>query len=259
MLPCFFSVLLLCKSNSIKTKGNYRYRKTFDLGKEVLSIAAKQPLINEEIHEKQVRVIGPDNEQLGIMSSQDALKKAEEADYDLVLIAPQGNPPVCRIMDYGKYRFEQAKKEKEARKNQKQSELKEINMFLNIDVNDFNRKVAQANKFLQNGDKVKIKIRFKRARELSHIHLGEDLMKRFMDATAEFGAADKPSVLEGKNFSAVIIPKASPSVKKSAPKPENNGKKKEAKQENKQENKQGNKQENKQQKENAAETEAENS
>ena len=212
----------------------FYFQKTYKIskGKEVLSIAAKQPLINEEIHEKQVRVIGPDNDQLGIMSSQDALKKAEEADLDLVLIAPQGNPPVCRIMDYGKFRFEQAKKEKEARKNQKQSELKEVSMFLNIDVNDFNRKVAQANKFLQNGDKVKIKIRFKRARELSHMHLGEDLMKRFMDATSEFGSADKPSVLEGKNFSAVIIPKVSPSAKKSAPKGDNSGKKAEGKLEN---------------------------
>ncbi len=189
----------------------------------MLSIAAKQPLINEEIHEKQVRVIGPDNDQLGIMSSNDALKKAEEEDLDLVLIAPQGNPPVCKIMDYGKYRFEQAKKEKEAKKNQKQSELKEISMFLNIDVNDFNRKVSQAVKFLQNGDKVRIKVRFKRARELSHMHLGEDLMKRFMDAVAEYGSADKPSVLEGKNFSAVIVPKAA-SGKKSAPKADNSKK-----------------------------------
>lgn len=187
-------------------------------GEEVLNIAAKQPLINEEIHEKQVRVIGAENEQLGIMSSEDAYKKAVEADLDLVLIAPQGNPPVCRIMDYGKYRFEQAKKEKEARKNQKQSELKEVSMFLNIDVNDFNRKVSQTIKFLQNGDKVKIKVRFKRARELSHMNLGEDLMKRFMDAAAEYGSADKPSVLEGKNFTAVLVPKAAPG-KKSAPKP----------------------------------------
>ncbi|MCM1297952.1 MAG: translation initiation factor IF-3 [Firmicutes bacterium] len=184
----------------------------------MLKIAAKQPLINEEIHEKQVRVIGPDNEQLGIMSSDDAFKRAVEADLDLVLIAPQGNPPVCRIMDYGKYRFEQAKKEKEARKNQKQSELKEVSMFLNIDVNDFNRKVSQAIKFLQNGDKVKVKVRFKRARELSHMNLGENLMKRFMDAAAEYGSADKPSVLEGKNFTAVLIPKTA-SGKKSAPKP----------------------------------------
>lgn len=182
--------------------------------KGVLSISAKEPLINEEIHEKQVRVIGPDNDQLGIMSSEDAFQKAVEADLDLVLIAPQGNPPVCRIMDYGKYRFEQAKKEKEARKNQKQSELKEVSMFLNIDVNDFNRKVSQAIKFLQNGDKVKVKIRFKRARELSHMNLGEELMKRFLDAAAEYGATDKPSVLEGKNFTAVLVPKAAPSAKK---------------------------------------------
>ena len=122
----------------------------------MLIIGAKQALINEEINEKQVRVIGPDNEQLGIMTSEEALKKAEEADLDLVLIAPQANPPVCRIMDYGKYRFEQTKREKEARKNQKQSELKEVSMFLNIDTNDFNRKVSQAIKFLQSGDKVKV-------------------------------------------------------------------------------------------------------
>lgn len=226
MLLCFFIAVIAYYCYHTINNLNHK------MGKEVLSIGAKQPLINEEIHEKQVRVIGPDNDQLGIMSSQDALKKAEEADLDLVLIAPQGNPPVCRIMDYGKYRFEQAKKEKEARKNQKQSELKEVSMFLNIDVNDFNRKVAQANKFLQNGDKVKIKIRFKRARELSHMHLGEDLMKRFMDATSEFGSADKPSVLEGKNFSAVIVPKASPSAKKSAQKAENSGKKSDSKADN---------------------------
>lgn len=194
----------------------------------MLSIAAKQPLINEEIHEKQVRVIGADNEQLGIMSSQDALEKAEEADLDLVLIAPQGNPPVCRIMDYGKYRFEQAKKEKEAKKNQKQSELKEVSMFLNIDTNDFNRKVSQAVKFLQNGDKVKVKVRFKRARELSHMNLGEDLMKRFMEAAAEYGSADKPSVLEGKNFTAVLVPKTAASAKKTKPKAENAGGEKKA-------------------------------
>lgn len=186
----------------------------------MLAIASKQPLINEEIREKQVRVIGPDNEQMGIMSSDDAMQKAVEADLDLVLIAPQGTPPVCRIMDYGKYRFEQAKKEKEAMKNQKQSELKEVRMFLNIEANDFNRKVAQAVKFLQNGDKVKVKIRFKRARELSHMNLGEDLMKRFMEAASEFGAADKPSVLEGKNFTAVLVPKAAPAAKKAKPKTE---------------------------------------
>ena len=194
------------------------FAKTALLQEGVLTIGAKQALINEEINEKEVRVIGPDNEQLGIMSSEEALKQAEEADLDLVLIAPQATPPVCRIMDYGKYRFEQTKREKEARKNQKQSELKEVSMFLNIDTNDFNRKVSQAIKFLQNGDKVKVKIRFKRARELSHMNLGEDLMKRFMNDVAEYGAADKPSVLEGKNFTAVLQPKTAQATKKN-PKP----------------------------------------
>ena len=192
--------------------------------KGVLIISAKQPLINEEINEKEVRVIGADNEQLGIMSSEEALKHAEEADLDLVLIAPTAVPPVCRIMDYGKYRFEQAKKEKEARKNQKTAELKEVSMFLNIDVNDFNRKAAQACKFLQNGDKVKVKIRFRRARELSHANLGEDLMKRFMDSVAEYGASDKAPKLEGKNFIVVLSPKQTGSAKKN-PKPQETEKK----------------------------------
>ena len=185
----------------------------------MLIISAKQPLINEEINEKEVRVIGADNEQLGIMSSAEALKHAEEADLDLVLIAPTATPPVCRIMDYGKYRFEQAKKEKEARKNQKTAELKEVSMFLNIDVNDFNRKAAQASKFLQNGDKVKVKIRFRRARELSHANLGEDLMKRFMNDVAEYGSSDKPAKLEGKNYTVVLSPKQTGAGKK-APKPQ---------------------------------------
>lgn len=165
-------------------------------------------------------MIGPSNDQLGIMSSHEALAKAEEANLDLVLIAPQGDPPVCRIMDYGKYRFEQTKKEKEARNNQKQSELKEVRFFLNIDTNDFNRKVSQAIKFLQNGDKVKVKIRFKRARELSHMNLGEDLMKKFIGACSEYGSCDKPSVLEGKTYACVLVPKSAASAKKAQKNPQ---------------------------------------
>lgn len=110
-------------------------------------------------------------------------------------------------MNYGKYRFEQSKREKEARKNQKQAELKEIQMSLNIDTNDFNTKVNQALKFLKNGDKVKLRVRFRRARELSHMNLGEDLMKKFVDACAEFGMTEKPAALEGKNYMIVISPK----------------------------------------------------
>ena len=178
------------------------------------TISKKDLLINDEIREKEVRVIGADGEQLGVMSSADALKKAEEADLDLVLIAPQGNPPVCRIMNYGKYRFEQAKREKEARKNQKQAELKEIQMSLNIDTNDFNTKVNQAVKFLKNGDKVKLRVRFRRARELTHMNLGEDLMKKFVEACAEYGTTEKAAVLEGKNYMIVISPKTSAAPKK---------------------------------------------
>ncbi|MBQ9484255.1 MAG: translation initiation factor IF-3 [Ruminiclostridium sp.] len=178
------------------------------------TISKKDLLINDEIREKEVRVIGAEGEQLGVMSSADALAKAEEANLDLVLIAPQGNPPVCRIMNYGKYRFEQAKREKEARKNQKQAELKEIQMSLNIDTNDFNTKVNQACKFLKNGDKVKLRVRFRRARELTHMNLGEELMKKFVDACAEYGSTEKSAVLEGKNYMIVISPKTAASPKK---------------------------------------------
>ncbi len=178
------------------------------------TISKKDLLINDEIHEKEVRVIGPEGEQLGVMSSADALRSAEEAELDLVLIAPQGNPPVCRIMNYGKYRFEQAKREKEAKKNQKQAELKEIQMSLNIDTNDFNTKVNQALKFLKNGDKVKLRVRFRRARELTHMNLGDDLMKKFVEACAESGVTEKPATLEGKNYMIVISPKPQTPSKK---------------------------------------------
>ena len=141
------------------------------------------------------------------MSSEDAFAKAVEADLDLVMISPTAKPPVCRIMDYGKYRFEQTKREKEAKKNQKQAEVKEIKMSLNIDTNDFNIKVKNCIKFLQNGDKVKVTIRFRRAREMSHMNLSEDLMKTFLDAVAEYGSSDKPSKLEGKNYAIVLSPK----------------------------------------------------
>lgn len=188
----------------------------FAFRKGVYVISTKELLINDEIHEKEVRVIGDDGEQLGVMSSDEALARAEEAELDLVLIAPQGNPPVCRIMNYGKYRFEQSKREKEARKNQKQAELKEIQMSLNIDTNDFNTKVNQALKFLKNGDKVKLRVRFRRARELSHMNLGEDLMKKFVEACAEFGTTDKPATLEGKNYMIVISPKTAAANAKKA-------------------------------------------
>lgn len=168
-------------------------------------ISTKKELeINEEIRDKEVRVIGADGSQMGIMSSSAALKLAEEANLDLVKIAPTANPPVCRVMDYGKYRFEQAKKEKENRKNQKVVETKEVRLSLNIDTNDFNTKVNQANKFLKNGDKVKASIRF-RGREMAHSKAGLDVMARFGEAV-EGGVIEKQAKLEGRSMQMVIAP-----------------------------------------------------
>ncbi|MCL2697727.1 MAG: translation initiation factor IF-3 [Oscillospiraceae bacterium] len=163
-------------------------------------------LINNQIVTEEVRVQGAEGEVLGIMKRTEAQDMADAKNLDLVLIAPQGNPPVCRIMDYGKYRFEISKREKELRKNQKHVELKEVRMSLNIDTNDLNTKVGHATKFLKAGDKVKVTIRFK-GREMTHPKLGEQLMKRFVEACAEFGAAEKPSKFEGRNLNVILAPK----------------------------------------------------
>ena len=168
-------------------------------------ISTKKELeINEEIRDKEIRVIGADGSQLGVMSADKALKLAEEADMDLVKIAPTAVPPVCRVMDYGKYRFEQQKKEKENKKNQKVVETKEVRLSINIDTNDFNTKVNQANKFLKNGDKVKVSIRF-RGREMAHSKLGLDVMERFGQAI-EGGTIEKAAKLEGRNMLMFIAP-----------------------------------------------------
>ena len=148
--------------------------------------------INEEIRDREVRVIDADGSQLGVMSSRDALRRAEEKNLDLVKIAPQAVPPVCKILDYGKYRFEQQKREKENRKNQKVVDIKEIRLSLNIDTNDFNTKVNHAAKFLKNGDKVKVTIRF-RGREMAHTELGLDVHKRFAAALPEAVVENSPS------------------------------------------------------------------
>ncbi|MGN0660517.1 MAG: translation initiation factor IF-3 [Oscillospiraceae bacterium] len=175
---------------------------------EVLNISnVKEPSINEEIREPQVRVIDKDGAQLGLMSSDEALKIAAEKDLDLVLIAPQAKPPVCKIMDYGKYKFEQAKNEKKAKKNQKVVETKEIRMSLNIDTHDFNTKLSQAVKFLKAGNKVKVSVRFRRAREMSHQEIAVDLLNKFRDGCAEVAQVDKPAKLEGRNMAMFISPK----------------------------------------------------
>ncbi len=170
------------------------------------NISKRDIQINEEIRDKEVRVIGSDGAQLGIMSSSKALGMAEAAGVDLVKIAPQAQPPVCKIMDYGKYRFEQAKREKEARKNQKVVDIKEVRLSLNIDTHDFNTKLNHTQRFIKSGDKVKVSIRF-RGREMGHPELGTEIMKKFADACQEFAVVEKPAKLEGRNMLMFLAPK----------------------------------------------------
>lgn len=164
-----------------------------------MNIATKEMQLNEEIRDKEVRVVTDGGEQLGIMSSADALKAAAQRNLDLVKIAPQAVPPVCRIMDYGKYRFEQQKREKEARKNQHVVEIKEVQLSLNIDTHDFETKANHAKRFLQGGNKVKVSIRF-RGREMVHPERGTEIMERFAEVCAEFGTVEKAAKLEGRNM-----------------------------------------------------------
>ena len=171
-----------------------------------LPIASKELQINEQIRDSEVRVIGDTGEQLGVMSSRDAQRLADEKNLDLVKIAPTATPPVCRIMDYGKYRFEQAKREKEAKKNQHIVELKEVRLGLNTDVGDFNTKVKHAIRFLQDGDKVKVSIRF-RGREMGHPEMGHEALKRFAEACSEYANVEKPSKMEGRHMMMFLAPK----------------------------------------------------
>lgn len=177
-----------------------------------LSISAgKEMLINEDIREKEVRVIGEDGGMLGVMTSNAALKLAYDRGLDLVLIAPQATPPTCRIMDYGKYRFDREKKEKEAKKKQQVVELKEIQLSCRIDVHDFETKARNAVRFLAAGNKVRVVVRFK-GREMAHQELGRDVLARFESAVSEVGTVDKKPVLDGRNMTMIVVP-----VKTAAP------------------------------------------
>ena len=160
------------------------------------------------IRDKEVLVIDADGSKLGEMSAKDAQKLAYEKNLDLVKIAPQAKPPVCRILDYGKYCYEQQKREKEARKNQKVMTIKEIRMFSAIDDHDFETKVNQAIKFLSSGDKLKVSVRF-RKRAIAHPQIGEELLAKFKDACAEVGTVEKPAKMEGRSIVMFISPKAS--------------------------------------------------
>ena len=178
-------------------------------------IATTTHEINEQIQDPQVRLIDDEGIQLGIISAEEALSIATERGYDLVKIAPNSVPPVCRIMDYGKFRFEQTKKEKEAKKNQRVIEVKEIRMSPSIDTNDFNTKLKNAQKFLSDGDRVKVSVRF-RGREMAHTEIGVDLLKEFAEKCAEIANMDKVPKLEGRNMFMFLSPKPVTPPKKPA-------------------------------------------
>ena len=170
-------------------------------------IGIKEMQINEEITDKEVRLIGNDGEQLGIVSAAQALMLAAERNLDLVKIAPQAKPPVCKIMDYGKYRFEQSKREKEAKKNQRVIEIKEIRLSPNIDVHDFDTKVGHARRFLTAGNKIKVSIRF-RGREMTHTDLGLTIMAQFAEKCGDIASVEKPAKLEGRQMLMFLAPKS---------------------------------------------------
>ena len=172
------------------------------------AIVSMEHQINEEIRDAQVRVIDSDGTQLGIISSKEALDIAVSKELDLVKIAPAANPPVCKIMDYAKYCFEQQKREKEARKNQKTVDIKEVKMTSKIGTNDFNTKVNQAVKFLKGGDKVKVSVGLQRRKGVAiHSEISTDLLEQFKQAVAEYAVFDKPSKIEGRNIVLFISPK----------------------------------------------------
>ena len=171
------------------------------------SISKESLRINEEIRIREVRVTGADGEQLGIMATRDALHMAEEQHLDLVEVAPKAKPPVCRIMDFGKYRYEQQKREKEARKKQKVSTIMEVKLRPNIEQHDFDVKLKNALRFVQEGNKVKVTIMF-RGRELSHPELGREILGRVAEQLKDSVSIERDAKLEGKNMIMILAPKA---------------------------------------------------
>ena len=165
-------------------------------------------MINEQIRDKEVRLIGEDGEQLGVMPARDALQMAKDAELDLVKIAPTAKPPVCKIIDYGKYRYELARKEKEAKKKQKVIEVKEVRLSPNIDTNDLSTKMGAARKFLEKGDKVKVTLRF-RGREMAHMSKSRYILEDFAKELADIAVIDKPSKVEGRSMVMFLTAKKS--------------------------------------------------
>lgn len=163
-------------------------------------------MINGQIRDKEIRLIGEDGEQLGIMSTREAMKLAAEAELDLVKIAPTAKPPVCKIIDYGKYKYELTRKEKEAKKKQKTVDVKEVRLSPNIDTNDLNTKVNNAKKFIQKGNKVKVTLRF-RGREMAHMQTSKHILDDFADMLKDIAVVEKPTKLEGRSISMVLTEK----------------------------------------------------
>lgn len=163
-------------------------------------------MINEQIRDKEVRLIGEDGEQLGVVSGKEALRMAEEAGLDLVKIAPTAKPPVCKIVDYGKFKYEQTRKEKEAKKKQKTIEIKEIRLSPNIDTNDLNTKINAAKKFLAKGDKVKVTLRF-RGREMAHMANSKHILDDFAESLAEVAVVEKAPKVEGRSMTMFLAEK----------------------------------------------------
>ena len=163
-------------------------------------------MINEQIRDREIRLIGEDGEQLGIMSAREAMKIAQEAELDLVKSAPAAKPPVCKIIDYGKYKYEQARKEKEAKKKQKTVEVKEVRLSPNIDTNDLNTKINNAKKFISKGNKVKVTLRF-RGREMAHVQQSKHILDDFAETLADVAVVEKPAKMEGRAMSMVLAEK----------------------------------------------------
>ena len=163
-------------------------------------------MITEQIRDREIRLIGEDGEQLGIMSAREAMKIAQEAELDLVKIAPAAKPPVCKIIDYGKYKYEQARKEKEAKKKQKTVEVKEVRLSPNIDTNDLNTKINNAKKFISKGNKVKVTLRF-RGREMAHVQQSKHILDDFAETLADVAVVEKPAKMEGRAMSMVLAEK----------------------------------------------------
>ena len=170
-----------------------------------MSISSKDIQINGEIRDEVVRLISSSGEQLGVVPVKKALEMAAAENLDLVKVASKAVPPVCKILDYGKYRFEMSKREKESKKNQRTVEIKEVRLSVNIDTHDFNTKVAHAQRFVKSGNKVKVSIRF-RGREMGHPEIGFDIMKKFAESCSEFASVERPAILDGKCMLMFLAP-----------------------------------------------------